>query len=129
MVFTYVEREFLSQARLGRVATVSKDGEPDVAPVGFGLDDDDNVLIGGLDNTKTRKYHNVKATGRASFVVDDLQSVDPWRPRGVKVTGAASIVERNGRPVLRIVPETVWSWALNQDAEKRFAGIEKRSVA
>src|SRR5437773_669391 len=40
MAFTDAEHEFLSEARLGRVATVSKDGDPDVAPVGFGIDDD-----------------------------------------------------------------------------------------
>lgn len=128
MTFTEEERRFLEGQRLGRIATVSRTGEPDVAPVGFRLAGE-AVEVGGLDNTKTRKYHNVKATGRASFVVDDLASVDPWRPRGVKLTGRAEIdVDGRGKPLLRLHPETVWSWGVNEGAETVFAGIEKRTV-
>ena len=128
MTFTEEERRFLDGQRLGRIATVSRTGEPDVAPVGFRLVGE-AVEVGGLDNTKTRKYHHVKATGRASFVVDDLASVDPWRPRGVKVTGRAEIdVDGRGKPLLRLHPETVWSWGVNEGAETVFAGIEKRTV-
>ena len=124
MAFTDAEREYLAEARLGRVATVSKDGDPDVAPVGFRIDED-RVLIGGLDNAKTLKYHNVKGTGRAAFVVDDLVSTDPWRPRGLKLHGSAVIVDRGGRPVIEITPDTVWSWGINPSA----ARMEKRAVA
>jgi len=126
MPFTEAERTFLEQSHLGRVATTSARGEPDVAPVGFTLDGE-VIEITGMDNTKTRKYHNVVATGRASFVVDELVTVDPWAPRGVKVTGAATIGEdRLGRPTLRIVPETIWSWGVNEGAETVFGPIEKR---
>lgn len=128
MPFTEAERTFLEQARLGRVATVSKHGEPDVAPVGFALDGE-VIEITGMDNTKTRKYHNVVATGRASFVVDELVTVDPWAPRGVKVTGAAAIgADGQGGPTLRITPETIWSWGINAGAETVFGPIEKRSA-
>ncbi len=128
MTFTEDERRFLAGQRLGRIATVSRTGEPDVAPVGFRLVGE-AVEVGGFDNTKTRKYHNVKATGRASFVVDDLTSVDPWRPRGVKVTGRAEIdLDDRGKPLLRVHPETVWSWGINEGAEKVFAVVEKRTV-
>ena len=44
---------------------MSAKGDPDVAPVGFGVDGDD-VVVGGLDLTKTRKYYNVKATGHVA---------------------------------------------------------------
>ena len=125
MVFTDAEREFLSTARLGRIATVSRGGDPDVAPVGFRVDEQDDFLVGGLDNAKTLKYHNVKSSGRAAMVVDELVSVDPWRVRGVKVHGSASIEDHAGRPVIRIRPERVWSWAINPGA----TGMEKRKVA
>ena len=63
------------------------------------------------------------------FVIDDLASVDPWAPRGVKVRGTATLEEARGGMRIRIVPEVVWSWHLNVDAEKHFLGIEKRVVA
>jgi pyridoxamine 5'-phosphate oxidase family protein len=123
MVFTDAERAYLESQRLGRIATTSKAHEPDVAPVGFSVDGDD-IVVGGIDITNTRKYHNVRATGRASFVVDDLVSTDPWTPRLVKVTGRAEVEdEPGGRPVLRVHPETVWSFGLGGD------GSGKRKVA
>jgi len=61
--------------------------------------------------------------------MDDLASVDPWAPRGVKVRGTATLEEARGGMRIRIVPEVVWSWHLNVDAEKHFLGIEKRVVA
>ncbi|MBV9039657.1 MAG: PPOX class F420-dependent oxidoreductase [Acidimicrobiia bacterium] len=127
MVFTDAELEYLNSQRLGRIATVSAKGEPDAAAVGFRIDGDE-VEIRGLDNTKTRKYWNVKATGRASLVVDDLASVDPWRPRMVKVTGSATIgTDDRGKPTLRIRPETIWSFGVD---EERFGGFDqmKREV-
>src|ERR1043166_4728074 len=112
MVFTDKELEYLSGQRLARIATVSAKGAPDVAAVGFRVEGGD-VVAGGLDNTKTRKYWNVKATGRASLVVDDLASVDPWRPRMVKVTGSADLgTDDRGKPTIRIHPPTVWSLGL-----------------
>ena len=119
MVFTDTELEYLGSQRLGRIATVSAKGEPDVAAVGFRVDADD-VVVGGIDITKTRKYFNVVATGRASLVVDDLASVEPWRPRMVKVTGRAEIGEDSrGKKAIRIHPETVWSFGLGEDFSKR----------
>jgi pyridoxamine 5'-phosphate oxidase family protein len=71
MAFTPEEREFLTSQRLGRVSTASSDAEPDVAVVGFSVDPDGEIVIGGLDNPRTIKWRNVLATGRAAFVVDD----------------------------------------------------------
>ena len=130
MSFTQSELEFLRSSRLGRIATSSSSGEPDVAVVGYRLLDDMRVEVGGMDNTRTRKYHNAKANPRASFVVDELASVDPWRPRGLKFTGPAALGEdARGRPTLVLSAETVWSWGLNEGAETTFGPIEKRSVA
>lgn len=127
-VFTEPERAYLEEQHLGRIATVSAKGEPDVAAVTFTVEPDDAVVIGGMDNTKTIKYRNVVATGRAAIVVDDLASIDPWAARGVKVRGVAEAVERHGKPAIRIVPETVWSWSLNEGADRRFGPIERREV-
>jgi pyridoxamine 5'-phosphate oxidase family protein len=127
MVFTPAEREYLLSQRLGRIATAAADATPDVAPVGFSLDGD-AIRVGGIDITRTLKYRNVLATGKAAFVVDDLLSVDPWRPRGVKVLGPARVVEHQESATIVIEPTTVWSWGLNEGAPKRFHGVEKRDV-
>lgn len=130
MSFTDAERTYLAGQRLGRIATASSVGEPDVAPVTFGLTAEGRIEVDGLDNPKTLKWRNVTATGRAAFVVDDLATVDPWTPRGIKVRGTASAdTDADGRRVIRITPETIWSWGLNTDAPKHFAGlIERRDV-
>jgi pyridoxamine 5'-phosphate oxidase family protein len=128
MIFSDPELEYLQSQRLARIATVSAKGEPDVAPVGFGVDGD-VVVVGGLDLTKTRKYYNVKATGRASVAVDDLASTDPWRPRLVKVTGSADIgTDDRGKPTIRIHPETVWSFGLGDEGRPGFDQM-KRDVS
>ncbi|HEY5134231.1 MAG TPA: PPOX class F420-dependent oxidoreductase [Candidatus Nanopelagicales bacterium] len=124
-VFTDAELEYLSAQPLARIATASATGVPDVAAVGFGVDGD-TLVTGGYDITKTVRYRNLLANPRATIVVDDLASVDPWAPRGVKVRGAATLEEVTGGMRIRIVPEVIWSWHLNQDAEKRFLSVEKR---
>jgi pyridoxamine 5'-phosphate oxidase family protein len=125
MIFTDKELEYLQSQRLARIATASATGEPDVAAVGFRVNGDD-VVVGGLDLTKTRKYYNAKATGRASLVVDDLASVDPWRPRLVKVTGSVDIgTDDRGNPTIRIHPETVWSFGLGDEGRPDFGGMKR----
>ena len=67
-----------------RFATASLTGRPDVAPVVFELDGDD-ILTSGFDIGKTVRYGNVKANPRATVVIDDLASTNPWSPRGINV--------------------------------------------
>jgi pyridoxamine 5'-phosphate oxidase family protein len=128
--FTEAELEYLASQRLGRLATASSKGVPEVSPVGFRADAD-GISSGGLDITKTVRFRNIQATGLAAIVVDDLASVDPWRPRGVKVRGRAEIIENaDGSASIRITPHTVWSWGINEGAETYFAGrIEKRTIS
>lgn len=130
MSFTDAERQYLAGQRLGRIATASAAGVPDVAPVTFRLTAAGVLEIDGLDNPRTLKWRNVSATGRAAFVVDDLATVDPWSPRGVKLRGTASAdTDPGGRNVIRIVPSTIWSWGINTDAPTHFAGVvERREV-
>ena len=125
MGYTDAEVRFLRSQRLGRIATVSGAGEPDVAPVGFELAGDE-IAIGGMDISRTRKYLNVKATERAAFVVDELVSVEPWQPRGLKVVGQARIEGTEAGGSIRIAPQTVWSWGINDDAERHHGMTEKR---
>jgi pyridoxamine 5'-phosphate oxidase family protein len=126
-VFTKAEVEYLGSQRLARLATASATGQPDVSAVGFGLEGD-AIVSGGIDITRTVRYRHLRDNPRATIVIDDLASVDPWRPRGVKVRGSATVEERDGGLRIRIEPEVIWSWGINQEAEKRFASIERRTV-
>ena len=130
MTFTEHESEYLRTQPLGRIATASAAGTPDVAPVTFRVLDDDRIEISGMDNPRTLKWRNVSDTGKAAFVVDDLATTDPWKPRGIKIRGTATAEsEPDGSHLIRITPERVWSWGLNPDAPKHFGGIiERRDV-
>jgi pyridoxamine 5'-phosphate oxidase family protein len=127
-VFTDLEMQYLGSQRLSRLATASAAGQPDVSAVGFGLDGD-SIVSGGIDLTKTVRFRHLQENPRATIVIDDLASIDPWSPRGIKVRGSASIEEHEGSLRIRIEPEVIWSWNINAGAEKRFASIERRSVS
>jgi pyridoxamine 5'-phosphate oxidase family protein len=89
-VFTDAERAFLDGQRIARLATADLDGTPDVSAVGFQVDGD-VIVSGGLDLTKTIRYRHLQANPVATIVIDDLVSVDPWTPRGVKARGPAEL--------------------------------------
>ncbi len=122
-MFTAKETAYLKSQALARMATISPEGQPDVAPVGFEFDGK-YFYVGGHNPTVTRKYKNVlHGNTRVALVVDDLVSIDPWNPRGIRIYGTAEIIERAGRfgpgMYLRIRPKTSWSWNI---AEPAFGG-------
>ena len=125
--FTDGELVYLRSQRMARLATASAAGEPDVAAVTFAVEGD-TIVSGGFDITKTVRYGNLLRNPRATIVIDDLASVNPWSPRGVKVRGAAAIEGEAGGLCIRITPEVVWSWGINVGAESRFKGVERRDL-
>jgi pyridoxamine 5'-phosphate oxidase family protein len=125
--FTDAEIAYLRSQRLARIATASLSGAPDVAAVGFGLDGDD-LVTGGFDIRKTVRYRYLLDNPRATIVIDDLATIDPWSPRGVKVRGTTLIEGPETSLRVRITPEVIWSWGINLGAETRFKGIERRDV-
>jgi pyridoxamine 5'-phosphate oxidase family protein len=127
-IFTEAEVAYLRSQRLARLATSSASGQPDVAAVTFALDGD-SIVSGGFDITKTVRYGNLRGNPRAVIVVDDLVSTDPWTPRGIKVRGAAAIEEHRSGLRVRITPEVIWSWGLNENADSRFHGVERRDLS
>ncbi len=127
-VFTDGELDFLGSQRLARLATASKAGRPDVSAVGFAVSGD-TIVSGGIDLTKTIRYRHLLENPQAAIVIDDLASVDPWRPRGVKVRGPATLEDDEGRLRIRIRPQVVWSWGINRRTEKRFGSVERRTVS
>ena len=109
--FEQHELAFLqSGRRLGRVATVGRDGTPHVVPVGWSYNSEtDTIDIGGRAFAETKKYQDVARHGRAAIVIDEV--LPPWNPRGLEVRGVAEAIQ--GPPALiRIHPERVRSWGL-----------------
>ena len=125
--FTDRELAYLEGQPLMRFASASATGAPDVAAVAFSVDGDD-IVTAGFDIAKTVRYRNIQANPRATVVVDDLASLDPWSPRGIKVRGAARIETDAGGQRFRITPEVIWSWGINEPAPG-IPQIERRSVA
>ncbi|MDJ0960124.1 MAG: PPOX class F420-dependent oxidoreductase [Acidimicrobiia bacterium] len=114
MPFTEEECSYLQGHAIGRLATVSADGEPDISPVSYRIHEG-HVCIGGLDTLRSIKYRNVRATGKVAFVVDDSDADDRRGPRGLKVHGHADVISGpGGAPEIRIHPDDVWSWGLNR---------------
>lgn len=63
---------------------------------------------------RTHKYKNVRDGNKlVSLAIDDLESVDPWRPRCIKVYGTAEVMDHEGQfgpgKYLRITPRISWS--------------------
>ena len=125
-VFTAAEIQYLRTQPLMRFATASVSGRPDVAPVVFALDGDD-IVTAGFDIAKTVRYRNVKANPRATVVIDDLASTNPWAPRGIKVIGSCIVESHGGGERFRITPEVIISWAIN-DTTPGIPTMERRTV-
>lgn len=128
-VFTEVELEYLRSQRLARLATSSASATPDVSAVVFSVDGD-TITSGGYDITKTIRYRNLLANPQAVIVIDDLPTVKPWSPRGIKIRGSAVIEDGPNGLFIRIAPKTIWTWGLEQadNSEQRFGGVARRDV-
>jgi pyridoxamine 5'-phosphate oxidase family protein len=128
-VFMDAEIEYLGSQRLGRLATVGRDGMPHVVPVAFRYNPEaDTIDIGGHNFAKRKKFRDVKRTGMAALVVDDV--LPPWQPRAVEVRGEAITLDIGGKaimegfddPIIRITPSRIVSWGLTD-------GFQARSIA
>lgn len=75
----------MKSQRLVRTGTFSADAQPDVSPVGF-ESDGEYFYIGGMNNLVTGKYKNVAGgNAKVALVIDDLETVTPWAPRGIRI--------------------------------------------
>ena len=97
VTFSDAETEYLSENVLGRLATVSPDEQPHVVPVAYRFDGS-SFYFSGFNLLKSLKYRNILGNNLVAFVVDDLESTRPWRPRGVEVRGYAEPIRSGGHP-------------------------------
>ncbi len=69
-------------------------------PVGFRYNPAlDTIDVGGHDFAKRKKFSDVQRNPRVAFVVDDLASVTPWRPRMIEIRGTAEVLASGGEQV------------------------------
>jgi pyridoxamine 5'-phosphate oxidase family protein len=129
LTFSEKEIEYLKSQRLARIATAATESlseesmQPDVVPVGFDFDGD-HFYVGGMSILKSRKYKNVLKNNKVALVIDDLKTVDPWDPRGIRIHGTADIVTRKEGYMegtshseaiyIRIKPKKKWSWGIDE---------------
>ena len=127
--FSDLEIQYLKSQRLARIATTSPQGKPDVSPVAFEFDGT-HLFVGSHSQEvffRTKKYKNIRdGNNQIAIVIDDLESVQPWKPRGIKVNGTAEIVEHDGMfgpgKYLQITPTVSWSWGIRSQYEKAKEG-------
>ncbi|MEV0170203.1 PPOX class F420-dependent oxidoreductase [Streptomyces sp. NPDC050803] len=113
------ERRYLKSQRLGRMATVDPQGQPQANPVGFHPRDDGTILVGGHAMGTTKKWRNLQRNPKVSLVVDDVVSVRPWKVRGIEIRGDAELLTgphdlgpHFSEEVIRIRPRWIHSWGL-----------------
>jgi pyridoxamine 5'-phosphate oxidase family protein len=111
--FTAAERAYLAGGRqLARLAPAGADGTPHGVPVALIYNAvRDTIDVGGAGLEDTKKFRDVRRSGRVAIVVDDLASTDPWRPRGIEVRGRGEAVTYP-TPMIRVHPDRVVSWGL-----------------
>jgi pyridoxamine 5'-phosphate oxidase family protein len=131
-MFSDKEVDYIKSQKLARIATVSSGSQPDVAPVSFEFDGQ-YFCVGGVKMTTTLKYKNVlNGNEKVALVLDDVESVSPWRPRGIKLHGRAEIIERNGWLgegfYLQITPERYWSWGIERPVFEDGKVVMKRET-
>jgi pyridoxamine 5'-phosphate oxidase family protein len=100
--FTPAEVAYMQSQRLARIATVGPNNQPHVVPVSFRYNpDEDTVDVGGHGFAQRKKYRDVQRNPRVAIVIDDLASIDPWRPRMIEVRGQADVLPTGGETIGR----------------------------
>lgn len=88
-------RRLASDARVGRLATIDRDGRPQVVPFCFGIEGD--TLYSGVDEKpKTtrhlRRLENIRRDPRVTVLIDHYE--EDWeRAWWVRLRGSARILE------------------------------------
>ena len=119
-----LELEFIKEQKIGRLATASPSGAPDVAPAlaiyrrSLGV-----FMFGGQGLDRTRRYHNARRNPQASLVFDEV-AWEPYELRGLKVAGSIEVhiaddeinLGTMGIPLLVLRPDRKWTWGLEEKA-------------
>lgn len=106
-VFTEKEVAYLAEQKLGRLATVGKDGHPHVVPLTFRYNPTtDTIDIGGHHIADSRKWRDVARHSRVALVVDDV--LPPWQPRMIEIRADGELLDTGGQAIMpHFAPEVI----------------------
>ncbi|MBI3226681.1 MAG: PPOX class F420-dependent oxidoreductase [Mycolicibacterium cosmeticum] len=118
MTFKPHEIAFLTDADLGRLATIAPDGTPQNSPVGFTYNGELGTIdIAGYRMSASRKFRNLASNDKVAFVVDDIVSRDPWRVRCLEIRGTAEQATTSGddgdAAIIRVTPRRIISFGID----------------
>jgi pyridoxamine 5'-phosphate oxidase family protein len=121
MNLTEAEQDFLKSQRTGTLATVARNGAPQVKPVGFGYNAELGTIdISGMNMAGSAKYKNVQANPLVAFVANDAPAPEKGADgmrfleiRGTAETVADAVDDATGHlapEIIRIHPRRVLSY-------------------
>ncbi|MFV2053746.1 pyridoxamine 5'-phosphate oxidase family protein [Aliiroseovarius sp. YM-037] len=120
MILPASAKHVIETFRLGYVATVTPGGRPSVSPKGtFVIIDDNTIAFGEIRSPQT-------LTNLSHLPECEVNFIDPFARKGVRVRGATSTVRRDTEAFATLYPqwETLWG-----DLAKRINVIVKIAVA
>jgi pyridoxamine 5'-phosphate oxidase family protein len=106
-------------------------------------------VIGRAGNmARSKKFRDAWRSPDVAVVVDDLASVDPWRPRGIEIRGRAETHTEGGgeegerlnasfpfQPAwIRIAPRRILAWGIDRNSFELTArdvaarGLSRRTL-
>ncbi|MGB6614774.1 MAG: pyridoxamine 5'-phosphate oxidase family protein [Trebonia sp.] len=90
MIFTRAELDYLATQHIGRLATVSPDGQVQNNPTNLVVDADaGTIVIGGGALGRSKKFRNVQRAARSRSSWTTWRRSTHGRPRGIEIRGAA----------------------------------------
>lgn len=120
-VFTEAEREKLTGATLGRLATVGRDGQPHVVPLTYVFNAaEDAIDVGGLGFGASKKWRDAVRDQRVTFLLDEFGGGAGY---GIEVRARAEVHHTGGESInprfpgfdpqfLRLRPHRIVSWGV-----------------
>jgi len=117
-IFSQKELEFLKKQQVGRLATVSRNQVPHVAPLCYASDEKRLYLSTAYNSKKAR---NIRENPKVAFVVDEFISWENYL--GIMVNGKAEFVARGklhqiGRDLIyRKYPKWEKSYPIQEGSE------------
>jgi pyridoxamine 5'-phosphate oxidase family protein len=123
MTLTDAEQRFLARQPRGHLATVGRDGIPQVKPLGFIY----NAALGTIDISGwnmagSAKYRNVRANPHVAFVVDEVTAPTTEGSHFLEIRGDAETAASPHDPtghlsteIIRIYPRRVLSFNVDPD--------------
>ncbi|MGC2003201.1 pyridoxamine 5'-phosphate oxidase family protein [Trebonia sp.] len=90
MIFTRAVLDYLATQHIGRLATVSPDGQVQNNPTNLVVDADaGTIVIGGGALGRSKKFRNVQRAARSRWSWTTWRRSTHGRPRGIEIRGAA----------------------------------------